>query len=134
MDQQSKTLQRHGLLSNIFTDKRFLQIDRWNYFIEVDGAKIGVAVATLNPGFFEYALNKAALDRVLAALRKGKIDEGYVVLARVSESHQSMFTGYRETEELHRQITEMGLQPRHGSYGDFYTLPSSLTMSDDEPM
>jgi hypothetical protein len=134
MDQQSKTLKRHDLLSNIFADQRFVPKGRYLYLIENDGAKIGIVVATLNPGFFEHALNKAAIERVLASLRNGKIDEGYVVFARVDNSRQHTFMGCREIEELYQQMMSMGLRPRSGIYGEFYTLPTTLTATDDEPL
>ena len=66
---------------------------RYLYLIEDDGAKIGIVVATLNPSFFEHALNKAAMERVLASLRNGKIDEGYVVFARVDNSQPAHVHG-----------------------------------------
>lgn len=66
---------RTELLRNIFTGPRFTQIGRWVYFgVDDDGARIGVATATLNPGFFEYALNVSAEQRVLAAKPRGKAD------------------------------------------------------------
>lgn len=48
--------------------------------------------------------------------------------------YQHTFSGYRDAEELHRKIMEMGLQPRHGKFGEFYSLPSVLTESDDDVM
>src|SRR5262249_1912039 len=98
MDQQSKP-DRHDLLANMFTDRRFELIDRWLYLANIDGTKIAVVIATKNTGYFEYALNRARLDRLLIALHKGKVDEGYVVLARMDADYKPNFTGYREAEE-----------------------------------
>jgi hypothetical protein len=125
---------RGELLRGFFTDPRFKRLGPWLWFGVIDDAKIGLVAATLNPGFFEHALNKAAEDRVLAAMRNGKADEGYTIFAETNGLFQLTYRGHRDAEELHRKIVEMGLQPRAGRYGEFYTLPSSLTMGDDAPI
>jgi hypothetical protein len=125
---------RGELLRNIFTDPCFIRISRYLKFIAIDGAKIGVVIATLNPRFFEYALNKGEEERLLTSKRNGKVSEAYTVFARVDELYQHTFSGYRDAEELHQQILAMGLRPRNGIHGEFYTLPSILTMSDDDVM
>jgi hypothetical protein len=49
---------RGDLLRGIFTDPRLVRINRWLGYIADKGVKIGAVTATLNPGYFEYALNK----------------------------------------------------------------------------
>jgi hypothetical protein len=71
-------------------------------------------------------------ERVLAALANGKADEGHVVFANGSFAFE--YTGHAEARELHQKIVAMGLVPRMGRYGPFYTLSTILTMGDDPPM
>jgi hypothetical protein len=125
---------RTDLLRGMFTDRRFKRLGRWLWFGEIDDVKIGVVTATLSPGFFEHALNKETEERVLAARSNGRADEGYVVFADSNGFFHFEYTGHRDAVELHRKIVEMGLQPRMGRFGEFYVLPSILTMGDDAPM
>ena len=119
---------RTELLRGMFTDRRFKRLGKWVFFANIDGVKIGMAVATLNDGYYEHALNQESEERVLAALANGKADEGYAVYA--NGSFQFEYTGHAEARELHQKIVAMGLQPRMCRFGPFYQLPSSLTMYD----
>jgi len=123
---------RTQLLRGMFTDRRFRQLGKWLFFANIDGAKIGVAVAMLNPGYYEHALNCESEQRVLAGRRDGRANEGYTVFA--NGSFQFEYTGHRDAEELHQKILAMGLKPRMGRFGEFWQLPSSLTMGDDAPL
>jgi|SRR5215471_1380971 len=125
---------RTELLRSIFTNPAFVWLNRWLGYIAVDGVKIGVVAATLNPGYFEHALNKDSEERLLASKSKGKMDEAYTVFASLDKLYRHTYTGHRDAEELHQKILAMGLQPRAGRFGEFYTLPSILTMGDDAPM
>jgi hypothetical protein len=127
-------IDRRELLRASLTDPRFQQIARWLRFAVIDDARIAYAIATLNPGFVEYALNKITEERVLAGKQSGKADEVYVVFARIDGSYKPTFTGFKDAEELHRQIVAMGLQPRPGRFGEFYQLPSVLVDSEDDPI
>jgi hypothetical protein len=128
-------MNHHDILRDIFTDPRFRQIGRWLRHGVIDGRRVGAVIATLNPGFVEYALNKAEEERLLAAkCEKAKLDEAYVIFARIDGFYQPTFSGARDAEELHQKILAMGLRPRPGRFGEFYTLPSILTASDDDPM
>jgi hypothetical protein len=91
-------------------------------------------VATLNPGFFEYALNKSSEERVLAALADGRADEGHVVFAESNGFFQFEYRNHVDAAELHQKIVAMGIQPRNGRFGEFYQLPAILTMGEDAPM
>jgi hypothetical protein len=53
------------------------------------------------------------------------------VFADSSGFSQFEYRGHRIAVELHQKIVEMGLQPRMGRYGEFYTLPSVLTVGDE---
>jgi hypothetical protein len=122
------------VLRDIFTDSRCQQLGRWLRYGVIDGRRVGAVIATLNPGFTDYALNKAEEERLLAAKDKGKIEEAHVVFARIDGFYKPSFSGARDAEELHQKILAMGLRPRPGRFGEFYTLPSILTASDDDPM
>jgi hypothetical protein len=125
---------RTDLLSNMFTDRRFKRLGQWLFFANIDGVKIGVAVANLNAdaGYYEHALNQESEERVLAALAEGRIDEGYTVFANGSFNFE--YTGHAEAREFHQKIVAMGLQPRPGRYGPFYRLPAILTMGTYAPI
>ena len=125
---------RTELLRGIFTDPRFVWISRFLRFIKVDGAKIGVVISTLNVGFFEYALNKGETERLLAAKHSAKVDETFAVFANVDHTRQMTYVSNQNAEALHQKILAMGLRPRSGVFGEFWTLPSILTMGDDAPM
>ena len=69
----------------MFADRsRWQQRARHLYLGEHEGKKIGNAVATMSPKFDRYALNKPENQRLLAALRSGRIDMGFVVAARLN--------------------------------------------------
>jgi len=125
---------RTELLSGMFTDRRFKRLGQWLWFGVIDDVKIGVVTATLNPGYYEHALNKSSEERVLAALTSGRADEGYTVFAESNSSFQFEYRGHADARELHQKIVAMGIQPRNGRFGEFYQLPSVLTMGEDAPM
>jgi hypothetical protein len=129
---RGKMTDRTELLRSMFSDPRFVQIAPFLWHADIDGVKIGVLTVTLSPGFFEYALNLGAEERLLKAKAKGKINEAYAVLTRTSSGLR--YCGHREAEEFHRQWQSMGLQVRSGKFGPFVTLPGSLTESDDDVM
>jgi hypothetical protein len=116
------------------TGSPFTQIALFLYHAIIDGVKIGVVEATITPGYTAYALNLDAMERLLKAKAKGKIDEAYVALVRTDPSKGSTYCGHRNAEELKRQYEPLGLQVRTGKLGPFITLPSTLTESDDDLM
>jgi hypothetical protein len=121
---------RTELLRNMFTDRRFQRRGHWVWYVVIDGVKIGVVAATLNPGYFEHALNKESIERVLAGLTNGKADEGFVVFAVSNGFWQFEYQGHADAKELHQKIVAMGLQPRSGRFGEFYSLPRVLVPDD----
>lgn len=50
-------------LAEMFGDKRFREFRKFCYFGSVDGAKIGVVVASKTPKYDNFALNKREDDR-----------------------------------------------------------------------
>jgi len=127
-------IDRTELLRNMFTDRRFKRLGRWLWFGVIDDVKIAVVVATLNPGFFQHALNQSEEERVLAALRNGRADEGYTIFAEANGMFQLTYCGHADARELHEKIVAMEVQTRNGQFGPFYSLPSVLTMADNAPI
>ena len=106
------------------------RIGRNRYFGEIDGKKIGVALATKNPAFDEAAVNKSDLDRVITAKRDGRLDEAKVVAAKMNGGGVPTFYDQIDAELLQEKLA--GVPPRSGRYGEFYTIPSSVGFPDDE--
>ena len=61
----------------IYTDRRFRRIASatWLYHATIDSIVIGLILATFNPEFNCFALNKGEFQRLLAALDAGKLGE-----------------------------------------------------------
>jgi len=104
-----------------FGDDRFRKFGRF-LFGEIDGVKLGAALATYSPGFGNYALNKADLDRLLAGKAAGKVDRAFVVAARKGSNGGAYeYGGQFDAEEVHAKLKDE--RPESGKYGDFYVLP-----------
>jgi hypothetical protein len=117
MDQKSKYPYD---LSGMFTDRRFRRCGRYRYVGEIDGKKIGVVLATKSPSYFDYALNKPDLDRVIAGKRAGRLDEAIVVKAKIGVG----IPQYHDQIDAEQQATELvNVMPRSGAYGEFFVLP-----------
>src|SRR5262245_39056453 len=69
---------------SIYTDRRFKKITsaRWLYHATIDAIVIGVILATFNPDFNCFALNKGELRRLLDALDAGKLVEAWAETVR----------------------------------------------------
>ena len=61
----------------IYTDRRFRRIASatWLYHATIDSIAIGLILATFNPEFNCFALNKGEFQQLLAALDAGKLGE-----------------------------------------------------------
>jgi hypothetical protein len=113
-----------AILSNIFTDSRFRDLSRYRLFGNIDGVKIGVVLATRSPRYDNFALNKGDMDRLLAGKRDGKIDQAFVVMAKVNGVNAVTYCDCIEAEQLHEKLK--GLRPAQSVAGDTLTtiLPS----------
>jgi hypothetical protein len=116
-------------LSGMFSDPRFRRHGLRQYSAEIDGRRIGVVLATKNPGYNGPALNKIEFfDRLLAAKRDGRIDVARVVFARTNGDATPTYWGEIDDEELEPQLR--GITPRSGRFGEFYVLPDHLLPPD----
>ncbi len=111
-------------LKDMFTDNRFQRIGRNRYWAEVDGRKIGVVLATKNARYDDHALNKADLDRVLAAKREGRLDDAFVVAAKTNGSGIPIFSDQIDAETLASKLA--GELPMVGRFGEFFVIPAGL--------
>jgi hypothetical protein len=120
-------------LADIFTDSRFRRLGRFLRFGKIDDVKIGVVLATKNPRFDNWTLNKPDNDRLIAGIREGKIDEAWVVAAKVNGTSMPVYCDQIEAEELHRRLANE--EPRIGVFGEFYVIPPHVWSPncDDEP-
>jgi hypothetical protein len=126
-----------SILSGMFTDPRFRPLSQWRWYGEVEGRKVGVALATRNFGYDTFALNKDDTDRLLAA-KRDKVDEAFVVAAHTDKLYNHTYAGFRDAEVLHETVLKHQ-RPKKGSHGEFWVLTLALITGgvvdprDEEP-
>ena len=117
-------------LSHIFDNgSKFDEFRRFRMFGQVDGKRVGVALATKNKGFDTFALNCADVERLRAAKSDGKTDEAYIVFARIIDFNTRKYCGQWTVEEI--DAKSQWLQPRMGKFGEFYVIPPGLAPADE---
>jgi len=117
------------ILSAVFTDPRFRWVGTYRLAGEVDGVRVGVVLASMNSSFVTYALNKGDFDRLAEAKRRGKLDVGFVVGARVEKSGKQTYQGSLDVDEVGERLK---YEPtREGRLGPFFPLASSFFPLDD---
>jgi hypothetical protein len=120
-------------LSKIFEDGRFKRCGH-KYLGEDDGKKIGVVLATKSAGYDSPALNKQEFDGGRRAKRDGRIDEFYVVAAKVNGVATPKYLDHIEAEQLAAKLANE--TPRVGRFGEFYVLHAGIgfpaTTDDDD--
>jgi hypothetical protein len=119
-------------LSHIFDNgSNFDEFRRYRLLGQVDGKNVGVVLATKNKNYNSFALNCTDLERLTAAKRDGKIDEAYVVFAKVVDFNTRVFCGQWTLEETKQK---MGLlQPKVGQFGEFLVIPLGVAPDEDDP-
>ena len=120
-------------LKNMFSElQQWRQCARCLYYREIDDKKYGVVLATIAPSRDRPALNKPELERVLAGKRKGTIDEGYVVAARLNGIRYE-YLGANHAEIVAKKLE--GRVPLSGRYGEFWTFELwEIDADDDTPL
>ena len=118
--------------------KIFSELGQWRqcarhlYYREMDGKKYGVVLATIAPSRDRPALNKPEIERVLAGKRRGTIDEGYVVAARLNGVGYE-YLGASLAEIVAKKLE--GRVPLSGRYGEFWTLDLwEIDHDEDRPL
>ena len=106
-------------LPTIFTNPQpWKHVDRYVYLNST--ARIAVVLATKAPNRDNHALNKAELLRVIAGKRDGKIDEAYVVAARINVDGSKTYVCAGIAGEVFARIEH---RPTiSGMYGEFWVL------------
>jgi hypothetical protein len=119
-------------LSHIFDNgSKFDEFKRYRMQGQIDGRNVGVVLATKNKGYDTFALNCADLERLTAAKNNGKVDEAYVVFAKVIDFNTRVYCGQWTLEETQQK---MGLlQPRGGRFGEFLVIPPGVAPEEDDP-
>jgi hypothetical protein len=116
----------------VYTDRRFKKIAsaRWLYHATIDMIVIGVILATFNPEFNCFALNKGELRRLLDALDAGKLGEAYVATVRFDlDSKTHVYDEMVEARWLWERLKNV--PTRMGALGEFWSLSS---LSGEDPM
>jgi len=119
------------VLAGIFSDPRFTEFRRNCFRGEVNGQKIGAVLATQNPTYTNFALNDGDFTRLLEAGDAGRVDEPWVVFARVNGANRT-FRSATRARELREEIQRYGLEARPGRFGPFIVLPAGLAPPDDD--
>jgi hypothetical protein len=117
----------HDVLVGMFTDCRFRQFKKFRWYGEIDGARVGVAVANKSPQYTTYALNKGHVEGLLAAKRSGKVDRAFIVAVA-----GGAFVTHHDAEEYHAGLLA-NLQPRTGQFGEFWSLSEYEITGVEEP-
>jgi hypothetical protein len=123
------------ILPSMFSDPRFKQLDHYRLRANIDGIRVGIVVASRSRKFFNHALGKKYLDRLLEAKRTGKIAAAFVVTARVSKDYTYIYVGYCDAEKLYELLKDV--LPRKSEFGEYWLLQPDLTplgaaASDDD--
>ena len=116
----------------VYTDHRFKKItnSRWLYHAKIDTIVIGVILATFNPDYNAFALNKGELRRLLDALDAGKLGEAWVETVRFDvDSKTYVYDEIVEARWLWKRLENV--PTRMGSLGKFWSLSS---LSGEDPM
>jgi hypothetical protein len=113
------------VLAAMFDDKRFKEIDSWLWFAEIDGKRVGVAVATRSSRFDTHALNQQSLDRLIEAKRSGKVDNTFIVAARIDALNNISFIAANDAEYLQTVLLQK-MRTRTGRHGQFWTLTEHM--------
>jgi hypothetical protein len=91
--------------------------------LEVENGTVGVVVVAQSET--DFALSKSALDRVLSALREGRIVQGFLILVRrVEKSHPPQFVNAMPVEEVAAIVSNMA--ERNGNYGPYWWLTENI--------
>jgi hypothetical protein len=118
-------------VAKMFGGKPWHHIRRFEWFGNIDGTKVAVVVATMKGDFTNYALGKDGRDRVYDAVKDGKVDVGFLVLAKVDTVGAYTFVDAFNIVEVYDKIER--LPTRTSEYGPYWLLSPVLAASRFEP-
>jgi hypothetical protein len=119
-----------NLLAGVFSGPGFNEFRRYCFNGKANEKTIGVVLATQNSTYLNFALNEGDFTRLLEAEDGGRVDEAWVVFARVDVNKRA-FKSAIPARELRELIQRCGLEARPGRYGPFIVLPAGLAPPDD---
>jgi hypothetical protein len=117
-------------LKNITVDPRWRQLDKRLYFAEIEGTRIGTALATCSPQHTNFAVNSKDLERLLNAKNAGKVDLTFVVAMKTNGAGQPEYRGKIEADVVYQKLRDR--TPLSGIYGPFWTL-APYEIDEDAP-
>jgi hypothetical protein len=113
-----------GKLPGMFQDPRCSRIDKFRYKLVFDGVRVGVVIASWSQKFFSYALNQGDTEDVQEAKRSGKVDVGFVVLAKFGNHGGFVYVDAFDVDDVDKKVA--GIHLIHGRLGPFWPLPASI--------
>jgi hypothetical protein len=96
-----------------------------NQLLGNDATKRGAVVAKRAKDYSEFALNKAGVDYLQAALQEGRIKEALVILV---ERDRSVIVEIKPLAEVVASLD--GIEPRDGPFGRYWWMNEDLTPHD----
>ena len=107
-------------LAAMFSGADFVQVGKMTFKGKVNGLKSGIAVMTYNGSYHNYVINKNDLDTVREPQRSAIIDAAYCVYAK-RVGGKFLYVAEALAEEIYEKVKDV--EPLHGPFGDFWTLP-----------
>jgi hypothetical protein len=117
-------------LKNVIDDPRWRQLDKRLYLAEIEGMRIGVALATSSPQYTNFAVNSRDLERLRSGKSTGKVDHIFVVAMKMNGAGRLEYRGKIEADALYEKLRDR--TPIGGRFGPFWTL-SPYEIDEDAP-
>ena len=119
-------------LKNI-NDPGWRYVSKWLRHTEIEGKRIGVALATnTKPQFENFALNCGHFGRLRKGKSDGKVDLIYVVATKPNGPGQREYRGHAEADALYEKKLRH-MTPINGAYGPFWSLEPGDIDDEDAP-
>src|SRR5262245_22285437 len=91
-------------LQSMFEDKKWQEVGPYCYFTETNNTKVGVVLATQRQGYPNFLINEGTLQRLLKGKLEGKIDQAFVVAAKLNGAARPTYFGQMDAEQLHKLL------------------------------
>src|SRR5262249_24320469 len=103
------------------------QLKKFRHYGEVNGAKIGVAVANKSANYPGYALNVADVEALLAAKRGGKVNPAFI-----AAYDNRTYVAHHDAEKFYDDVL-VHKQRLNGRFGELWTLTHYEMTGEEEP-